>query len=180
MIPENRIFPYMGKVPIIDPTVFLASGVKIIGDVTIGKYSSVWYNTIIRGDVNYITIGGLTNIQDGCILHVNHDRFPLTIGSKVTIGHGAKLHGCMVKDQSLIGIGAILLDGSVVEENSIVAAGAVLTPGFVVPGGKLVAGVPAKVIRNLTSDEIIDIGESAIRYKEYSQLTVESLSQNIR
>ncbi len=172
---EIKLFPNKGFFPKIGNGVFLAPGVKIIGNVEIGSDSSVWYNTVIRGDVHYIKIGYLSNIQDCCILHVTNNKYPLNIGNKVTIGHSVKLHGCSLHDLCLIGIGAIVLDGSIVESNSIVAAGAVVKPGFTVPHGKLVAGVPAKVIRDLTKIEIEDIESSALRYKKYSELALNSL-----
>ena len=151
---EQKLFPYMDLFPKIHPSVFLASGVKVVGDVEIGEDSSVWYNTVIRGDVNYVKIGKMTNIQDCSMLHVTNGKYPLIIGDKVTIGHAVKLHGCVIHDLTLIGIGAIVLDGAVVEEKSMVAAGSVVKPGFVVPTGKLVAGVPAKVVRDLTQEEL--------------------------
>jgi len=172
---EKKIFPYQDLLPEIDESVFLASGVKIIGDVTIGKNSSIWYNTVIRGDVHYIKIGEYSNIQDCSMLHVTNGRFPLNVGSKVTVGHAVKLHGCTLEDKCFIGIGAIILDGAVVKENSMVAAGAVVKPGFIVPTGKLVAGVPAKIVRDLSSEEINDIGKSAERYSKYAEITVDSL-----
>lgn len=172
---EIKLFPYQGYFPHIGQNVFLASGVKIIGNVTIGDESSVWYNTVVRGDVHYIKIGSLSNIQDCSMLHVTNNRYPLIIGNKVTIGHSAKLHGCTLQDLCLVGIGAIVLDGAVVEQNSMIAAGAVVKPNFIVPSGKLVAGVPAKVVRNLTKEEIDDFEKSAERYKKYSKLTSESL-----
>lgn len=172
---EDKLFPYSGLFPKINDDVFLASGVKIIGDVQIGKGSSVWYNSVIRGDVHYIRIGESTNIQDCSMLHVTNGIFPLNIGNKVTVGHSVKLHGCTLQDLCLIGIGAIVLDGATVESNSMVAAGAVVKPGFTVPSGKLVAGVPAKIIRDLTDEEIRDFEASAFRYKKYTELTVESL-----
>ena len=174
-IKENKLFPYKELFPEIDKSVFLASGVKIIGDVKIEKNSSVWYNVVIRGDVNYVTIGENTNVQDSSMLHVTNNRFPLIIGSKVTIGHSVKLHGCIIEDITLIGIGAIVLDGAVVEKQSMVAAGAVVKPGFIVPSGKLVAGVPAKIIRDLTPEEIADLEASAKRYKKYTEITIEAL-----
>ncbi len=176
-IKENKLFPYKNLFPQIDPTVFLASGVKIIGDVTIGKYSGIWYNVVIRGDVHYVKIGYDTNIQDSSMLHVTNNKYPLNIGNKVTIGHSVKLHGCTIMDLTLLGIGSIVLDGAVVEENSIVAAGAVVKPKFIVPSGKLVAGVPAKIIRDLTKEEIEDLKASAERYKKYTQITVDSLKE---
>jgi gamma-carbonic anhydrase len=176
---EIKIFPYLDLYPAIDQSVFLASGVKIIGDVKIGAHSSVWYNCVIRGDVHYIKIGEMTNIQDCSMLHVTNGKFPLNIGSKVTIGHAVKLHGCTLKDLCLIGIGAIVLDGAVVEENAMVAAGSVVKPNFIVPRGKLVAGVPAKIVRDLTKDEIDDIEVSASRYMKYTQITIDSLNKNL-
>lgn len=172
---EIKLFPYQHHFPKIHNSVFLASGVKIIGEVEIGAESSIWYNCVIRGDVNYIKIGDMTNVQDLSMLHVTNGKYPLNIGNKVTIGHSVKLHGCTIKDLCLIGIGAIVLDGAVVEENSLVAAGAVVRPNFVVPSGKLVAGVPAKIIRNLTVDEIEDLEKSAYRYKKYKEITLTSL-----
>ncbi len=171
----NKIYPYEGKYPNIDKTVFLADGVKIIGEVNIGKYASVWYNSVIRGDVNYINIGEYTNIQDLSMLHVTNKKYPLNIGNKVTIGHSVKLHGCTINDLVLVGIGAIVLDGAIVETNSMIAAGAVVKPGFIVPSGKLVAGVPAKVVRSLTDEEILDLDASALRYKKYTEITINSL-----
>jgi gamma-carbonic anhydrase len=172
---EQNIFPYKKFIPKIAKNVFLAPGTKIIGNVEIGEFSSVWYNTVIRGDVHYIKIGSLTNIQDCSMLHVTGNRYPVNIGNKVTIGHSVNLHGCTVNDLCLIGIGAIILDGAVMEEKSVVAAGAVVTPNFIVPSGKLVAGVPAKVIRKLKQEEIEDIEKLAHKYKKYSQETIESI-----
>ena len=175
LVPENKLFPYLDYYPHIHHSVFLASGVKIIGNVRIDENSSVWYNTVIRGDVNYISIGRMTNIQDCSMLHVTNNRYPLTIGNKVTIGHSVTLHGCTLMDLSFIGIGAIILDGAVIEEKAMVGAGAVVTPGVVVPAGKLFAGVPAKIIRDLRDEEIEDIERSAERYKKYTELTINSL-----
>jgi gamma-carbonic anhydrase len=175
---EIKIFPYKGIYPRIGENVFLASGVKIIGDVGLGDNSSVWYNSVIRGDVHYIKIGESTNIQDCSMLHVTNGKFPLNIGNKVTIGHSVSLHGCTLQDLCLIGIGAIVLDGAVVESNSMVAAGALIKQHFVVPSGKLVAGVPARVIRDLTKDEIKDIEAGAHRYVEYARITLNSFKEN--
>lgn len=175
---EVKIFPYKGVYPRIGENVFLASGVKIIGDVEIGNNSSVWYNSVIRGDVHYIKIGESTNIQDCSMLHVTNGKFPLNIGNKVTIGHSVSLHGCTLQDLCLIGIGAIILDGAVVESNSMVAAGSLIKQHYIVPSGKLVAGVPAKVIRDLTNEEIKDIEAGAHRYVEYAKITENSLNEN--
>ena len=133
---EQKIFPYKNPLPKLHETVFLASGMKIIGVVEIGEHSSVWYNSVIRGEVYYIKIGDYTNIQDCSMLHVTNGKFPLNIGNKVTIGQSVKLHGCTLNDLCLIGIGAVV------------------RPGFVIPSGNLVAGVPAKFLRDLTKEEI--------------------------
>ena len=175
---EAKLYPYLDLYPSIAESVFLAPGVKIIGDVEIGEDSSVWYNSIIRGDVHYIKIGKLTNIQDCCMLHVTNGKYPLNIGNKVTVGHSVSLHGCTINDLCLIGIGAIILDGAVVEQKSFVAAGALVREGFVVPTGKLVAGVPARIVRDLTEKEIDEFERSALRYKEYTKLTIDSLISN--
>jgi gamma-carbonic anhydrase len=177
---ERNLFPYQDQFPVLGEEVFLASGVKIIGDVEIGDYSSVWYNSVIRGDVHYVKIGSMTNVQDCSMLHVTNGRYPLNIGSKVTIGHSVTLHGCTLQDLCLIGMGAIILDGAVVEEKAMVAAGAVVIPNFIVPSGKLAAGVPAKVIRDLTTEEMEDFDKSAQRYKKYTELTVNSLQNLIK
>jgi carbonic anhydrase/acetyltransferase-like protein (isoleucine patch superfamily) len=175
---EIKLFRYENLYPKIHKTVFLASGVKIVGNVEIGANSSIWYNVVIRGDVHYVKIGKMTNIQDLSMLHVTNGRYSLNIGNKVTIGHSVKLHGCTLNDLCLIGIGAIVLDGAIIEENSIVAAGSVVKPNFKVPSGKLVAGVPAKIIRDLTQEEIKDLEQSAIRYKNYTEIMVNSLKTN--
>lgn len=174
---EEKLFPYLELFPQLGENVFLAAGVKIIGDVKIGDDSSVWYNSVIRGDVHYVKIGYKTNIQDCSMLHVTNGKYPLNIGNKVTVGHSVKLHGCTVENECLIGIGAIILDGAVIKSESMVAAGTVVKPNFTLPSGKLAAGVPAKIIRDLTIDEISDIKNSAERYVKYSQLTAQSLSK---
>lgn len=161
------IITYKGITPKIDPSVFLAEGVHIIGDVVIGKDSSVWFNTVIRGDVNFIRIGDRTNIQDNTVVHVTNKRFPTHIGSNVTVGHSAVIHACTIKDYSLIGMGAVILDDATIGSYSLVAAGAVVTMGMNVPEGMLVAGVPAKVIRPLTDDEKTFLAQSAQNYIDY-------------
>ncbi len=172
---ENKTYKYLDLKPQIDETVFLAPGVKVIGDVKIKSGSSIWYNTVVRGDVNYITIGEKTNVQDLSMLHVTAEKFPLIIGDEVTIGHSVTLHGCILQDRTFIGMGATILDGAVVETNSMVAAGAVVRQGFTVPSGKLVAGVPAKIIRELSKEEIENIPASADRYKKYAELSKNSV-----
>lgn len=175
---DTKLFPYGELFPKIHKSVFLAPGAKIIGNVEIGEGSSVWYNCVVRGDVNYVKIGSMTNIQDLSMLHVTNDKFPLKIGNKVTVGHSVTLHGCTLEDLCLIGMGAVVLDGALVKRNSMVAAGAVVKPGFIVPGGKLVAGVPAKIVRDLTTEELNEFEVSAVRYVEYTKLTQTSLVNN--
>jgi len=147
--------------------VFVAEGARIIGDVEIEEQSSIWFNTIVRGDVNYIRIGACTNVQDNSVLHVTSETAPLHIGSEVTIGHNAVLHGCTVDDCCLIGMGAIVLDGARIGKNSLVAAGATVLEGFNVPEGMLVAGVPAKIKRPLTEEEKHFLHQSAANYIRY-------------
>ena len=161
------IHTYQGTRPMLHPSVYVAEGAHIIGDVEIGKDSSVWFNTIIRGDVNYIRIGERTNVQDNCVLHVTHDTYPLIIGSSVTIGHGAIVHAATVKDFCLIGMGATVLDNATIGSYSLIAAGALVLDNFEVPEGSLVAGVPGRVKRMLTEEERGQIAQSAQNYVEY-------------
>lgn len=163
------VLPYKGRYPDLHESVFLADGARIIGDVTIGAHSSVWFNTVIRGDVCPIRVGEKTSVQDNATLHVTHDTGPLNIGSNVTIGHGAVLHACTVKDYVLIGMGAVLLDDCVIEPYSVVAAGSLVRQGFKVPSGMLVAGIPAKVVRPITDVERGTINESPENYVRYVQ-----------
>lgn len=162
------ILPYKGISPRIHPTVFTVETAQIIGDVEIGEDSSVWFNAVVRGDVNYIRIGKRTNVQDNSVLHVTHDTHPLVIGDDVTIGHSVTLHGCTLKGRSLIGMGAVILDGAVVEEDTIIGAGALVTENMVVSSGNLVVGVPGKVRRELTDEERDGLLQSARNYIDYS------------
>jgi len=163
------IQPYGDVYPKLDPTVFIAQNAVVIGDVTIGEYSSIWFQTVVRGDVNSIRLGSATNIQDGCVLHVTKGAHSLLIGDKVTVGHRVVLHGCTVGNSVLIGIGAIVLDGAVVEKESMVGAGSLVPPGFRAPSGTLVMGIPARVKRELSPEEIKNIDKSAKNYVEYSK-----------
>jgi carbonic anhydrase/acetyltransferase-like protein (isoleucine patch superfamily) len=148
------IRPFEDLVPRIHEEAFLAENVCIIGDVEIHRRANIWYNCVLRGDVNKISIGELSNIQDGTIIHVNGDpSHPTVVEDRVTIGHSVTLHGCTIKTHALVGIGATVLNGAVVEEGALVAAGSLVREGQVVPAGHLVAGVPAKVIRPLTEQE---------------------------
>ena len=158
------IYPYKDKKPIIDSSALVVDSAHIIGDVEIGEESSIWFNAVVRGDVNYIRIGKRTNIQDGCVLHVARRTLPLIIGDEVTVGHNVTLHACTVGKRCLIGMGAVVMDGAEVGEESIVGAGSVVTQGTKIPPGSLVLGSPGVVKRQLTEDEKRKIRESANHY----------------
>jgi gamma-carbonic anhydrase len=147
------IIPFGGKTPDIANDCFLAPDCVIIGDVTIGSESSIWFKTVLRGDINWIKIGKCTNIQDGCIVHVSGGKSPTTIGDHVTVGHGAILHGCTIENSCLIGMGSIILDDAVIGEGSLVAAGAMVKSGMKVPPQSMVAGNPAVIKRRISDDE---------------------------
>ncbi len=172
----GKLILFEGKKPVIHESVFVAAGSKIIGDVIIDEHSNIWYNTVIRGDVNFIRIGRSTNIQDGCILHVSSGPNPLIIGSYITVGHGAILHSCIVEDYSLVGMGSTVLDGAIVRKNSMVAAGSLIRAGFEVPSGKLAGGVPAKIIRDLRPEEIDYFSISAENYVTYARQSFLSIN----
>lgn len=161
--------PFGRLLPTLHSGVTLMEGARVIGDVDLGRDVAIWYNTTIRGDVHWVRIGEATNIQDNSVLHVTHDRFPLSVGARVTVGHAARLHGCTIEEEVLIGIGSVVLDGAVVRRHAMVAAGAVVPPGMIVESGTLVAGVPARVIRELRPEEIADLPESAARYVAYAR-----------
>lgn len=163
------ILPFQGIHPKIHESVFVAEGAQIIGDVEIGRDSSIWFNAVVRGDVHYIRIGERTNVQDHCTLHVTHNKYPLLIGSDVTIGHGAIVHGATVEDYCLIGMGARILDNAKIHHHSLVAAGSLVLEHFEVPEGTLVAGVPARVKRELTEEERKQVEQSAKNYLLYVQ-----------
>ncbi len=158
---------FRGIRPTIDPSAFIDESAQIIGDVEIGADSSVWMNCVVRGDVNIIRIGCRTNIQDGTIVHVMRDTHPTRLGDEVTVGHGVVLHGCVVEERCLVGMGAVLLNGATIGHDSIVAAGALVTEETKVPPRSLVMGSPAKVRRELTAGEIASIRDYAWRYVGY-------------
>ena len=147
------IVPFRGKTPQIDPETFTAETATLIGDVTVGKDSSVWYGAVIRGDCSPITIGCGTNVQDNAVLHTEPGH-PLTVGDCVTIGHGAVVHCASVGSHTLIGMGAILLDGAVIGDHCIIGAGAVVKENTVVPSGSMMVGVPAKCVRELGPEQL--------------------------
>jgi carbonic anhydrase/acetyltransferase-like protein (isoleucine patch superfamily) len=158
------LLPHRDILPRIASCAFIEASARIIGDVEIGNESSVWFNVVIRGDVNRIRIGHRTNVQDGTVIHVARDTHPTIIGDEVTIGHQATLHGCTVGDRCLIGIGAVLLNGVVIGEESMVAAGALLSPGTRIPPRTLVMGAPGRSKRSLTPEEISRLSRSAANY----------------
>ena len=160
--------PYRGICPKVHPTARAAENAVLTGDATLGAQASLWYGVIVRADVAPIVIGARTNIQDGCLLH-NKAGLPTIIGSGVTAGHGAILHGCTVEDDCMIGMGAILLNGCVIGKGSIVAAGALVTENMVVPPGSMVMGVPGKVVRPLRPDELDYIHRDAEEYVSFAQ-----------
>lgn len=158
------IRPYKNILPKIDPTAFVDESAQVIGDVTIGAESSVWPLVVIRGDVNVITIGARTNIQDGSVLHVTRKTHPLVIGDDITIGHATIIHGCTLENFSFIGMGATVMDGAVVGEFAMVGAGALVTQNKVIPPRTLAVGAPAKPVRDLTDEEVERIKKSAVNY----------------
>lgn len=162
---EKNIFTYGDRKPVLHETVYIASGVRIIGRVEIGAHSSVWYNTVIRGDVDEVKIGTGTNIQDGAVLHED-EGYPLVIGDNVTVGHNAILHGCDIGNGSVIGMGAIVMSGAKIGANSVIGAGSLVPGGKEIPPNVLVMGSPAKVIRELSANDIENFGKMATRYRK--------------
>lgn len=161
--------PFGGTSPRLHESVMLIGDVTIVGDVEIGEGSSVWFGSVVRGDVNSVRIGARTNVQDCCVIHVRRNGPPTVVGDEVTLGHRVALHGCTVKDRSLIGIGALVMDGAVVGEDCLVGAGALVPPGMVVPPGMLVLGSPAAVKRPLAPEELASLRDSATRYAGYAE-----------
>jgi len=151
--PGGVILPFKDKHPQIDETAFIAENAVIIGDVTIGTKSSIWYSCVLRGDMNYIRIGNDTNIQDGTVVHVDSKGYPTILGDRVTVGHMALLHACTLKDDAMIGMQACVMDGAVVGEGSLIAAGALVTPGKQIGPGEVWAGRPAKFLRKVGPDD---------------------------
>ena len=159
----GSLIRYKGKVPQVGERVFLAEGACLVGDVSIGDDSSVFYNAVLRGDLAEIKIGKRTNVQDNVCIHVSTG-VGVSIGDEVTIGHGAVLHGCTIEDNVLVGMGAIIMDGALVMKNCIIGAGALVTAGKNFPEGSLVMGAPAQIIRTLTADEIKNVKTGVEHY----------------
>ncbi|MCS6885678.1 MAG: gamma carbonic anhydrase family protein [Acidobacteriota bacterium] len=167
------ILPYKGKTPRLGEGVFVAPTASIIGDVEIGAHSSIWFNTVIRGDVYYIRIGCNTSIQDGSVIHVTTDTYPTIIGDNVTVGHNVTAHGCTIHNGCLIGMGAILLDNCEIGEQSLVAAGTLVPMGMKVPPRSLVAGLPAKIKRQLTEEDLARMEENWRHYVDLKNTYLE-------
>lgn len=159
---------YKGQSPRVSPTAYIEESAQVVGDVEIGEDSSVWFNAVVRGDVNYIRIGDRTNIQDGSVVHVTHKTHPTILEDDITVGHSVTIHGCTIRSRVLIGMGATILDGAEIESDCIIGAGALVTEGKKIPSGWLAIGAPAKAIRELTDAErkgLIDSSNNYIGYK---------------
>ena len=163
-----RRVAWAGRLPEVDPTAWVADDVTLVGATTLGAGASVWYAAVIRADGDAITVGARSNIQDGCVLHADPG-LPLSVGTGVSVGHRAVLHGCTVEDDVLVGMGAVVLNGAVIGTGSLVAAGTVVLEGTVVPPGSLVAGVPGKVRRTTTAEEQAGIRANADGYAELAR-----------
>jgi carbonic anhydrase/acetyltransferase-like protein (isoleucine patch superfamily) len=163
------IKPFRGVHPQIHPSAFVEESAHVIGDVHLGEESSIWFNTVVRGDVHYIRIGDRSNVQDNSVIHVRNDSHPTILEDEVTVGHSVTLHGCYVEQGALIGIGSIVLDDARIGALSIVAAGSLVSPGTVVPPRSLVMGIPAKVKRELTETEVDQLSIFWKNYVEYTR-----------
>lgn len=158
-----------GKYPQIPEDCFVAENATIVGNVSFGKECSVWFNAVVRGDVNYIKVGDKVNIQDGAVIHCTYEKHPTEIGNNVSIGHNAIVHGCKVQDNVLIGMGAIVMDNCIIESNSIVAAGSVVTQNTVVESGTIYAGIPARKVKDINASDFAgEIGRISNNYVMYS------------
>jgi gamma-carbonic anhydrase len=162
------IRPFRGVHPQIHPTAFIAGSAQVIGDVQVGEQASIWFGTVARGDMFYIRIGDRTNVQDNCVLHTRTGEFPTILEDEVTVGHSVTLHGCYVEHGSLIGIGSIVLDDVRIGAQSLVAAGSLVSPGTIIPPRSLVMGMPARVKRPLTDEEVLSLDRYWQNYVEYS------------
>ncbi|MCS6932319.1 MAG: gamma carbonic anhydrase family protein [Acetobacteraceae bacterium] len=161
---SGPLYPFEGKMPVLQEGAWVAPNAAVIGDVVLGPGSSVWYGCVLRGDTNFIRVGARTNIQDGTIVHVNSGAEPTIIGDDVTIGHGCIIHACTLESGAFVGMGATVLDRAVIEGGGMLAAGALLTPGKRVRRGELWAGSPAKFLRPLSEEEIAAFAKTAPHY----------------
>ena len=178
-----QLIPFDGKAPRLHDTTFVAPGACLIGDVDIGAEASIWYNCVLRGDVNRIRVGARSNIQDGAIVHVDSAKpgshgHPTIIGDEVLIGHLAMVHGCILHDRAFVGLGAIVMDGCEIESGGMLAAGAMLTPGRRIPAGQLWAGRPAKYVRDLGEEELAAQREGIAHYVALAQAHRQALGES--
>ena len=162
------VMPSGGKAPRLHPSALVLPTAVVVGDVEVGEGSSIWFGTVVRGDVNFIRIGARTNLQDLTVVHVTTATHPTVIGDDVTVGHRVVLHGCTVHDRCLVGIGAVVMDGATVGPDAMVGAGALVPPGMTVPPRTLVLGSPARVKRSLTDEEVAFLRTSAANYARYA------------
>jgi carbonic anhydrase/acetyltransferase-like protein (isoleucine patch superfamily) len=177
-----QLISFGGKTPRVDPAAFVAPGARLIGDIEIGPEASIWYNCVLRGDVNHIRIGARSNLQDGSVVHVDSPRpgnesgLPTIIGEDVLIGHMAMIHGCVLHDRAFVGLGAIVMDGCEIEGGAMLAAGALLAPGRRIPAGQLWAGRPAKYVRDLSEAELAGQQLGVAHYVALARLHAVALS----
>ena len=160
---ETQLGTFLGKPPVLGKDVYIAHGARVIGDVSLGDYSSVWFNAVLRGDINYIRIGHHSNVQDNSVLHLA-DNYPCVLGNYVTVGHAAVVHACTVEDEVLVGMGSVVLDGAVIGTQCLIGACALVTQNMKVPPGSLVLGAPARVVRELTAAEKAALKTMAEKY----------------
>jgi carbonic anhydrase/acetyltransferase-like protein (isoleucine patch superfamily) len=167
LLRKNMIRPFRGVHPQIPASAYVDMSAQVIGDVHIGEQSSVWCNAVLRGDMFYIRVGNRTNIQDNCVVHTRTGSHPTVLEDEVTVGHSVTLHGCYVERGALIGIGSIVLDDACVGAQSLVAAGSLISPGTIIPARSLVMGIPARVKRRLTDEEVIGLDAFWKNYVDY-------------
>jgi carbonic anhydrase/acetyltransferase-like protein (isoleucine patch superfamily) len=173
---SKQLDRFLTQKPKLGKGVYIARGAAVLGDVTLGDYSSVWYNAVLRGDINRIVVGHHSNIQDNAVLHLADD-FPCIIGNYVTVGHSAIVHACNVGDETLVGMGAVILDGAVIGRQCLIGARALVTQGAKIPAGSLVLGAPAKVVRALTREERAGLKAWAQKYVENSAYCLKNHSR---
>jgi gamma-carbonic anhydrase len=177
-----HILSFGGHTPLVDPAAFVAPGAQLIGDIEIGPEASIWYNCVLRGDMNRIRVGARSNIQDGSVIHVDSPKpgheegLPTLIGEDVLIGHLAMVHGCILHDRAFVGLGSIVMDGCVIESDAMLAAGGMLTPGKRIPSGQLWAGQPARYVRDLSPQELAGHRAGVAHYVELAKAHSAALS----